>query len=1110
MNYNKFNRIYLYIVFSTFSILVILQILGLKNRTGYLSDISINIEKTLKSNNLINIKKNQIDYITTNNSITNYVYNTRIKYYSKLFKNSDIFDVYVNQDKILSEKINNIYSYKEGSPFLYFYSSSLINTDDTINIYYTLKLKSKFIFIILIILIFVLISFYFIIKAKYLFFSTYSSIFIISILICILSLFLLPIINNIHQIYNDIYIAYFNYTRSIGFNYESMNEFYFRMILYPFSIITIIIIEIIKFNKKKYYTKYENNEYYYIPLLFIIPFITFSVVSQKIDIFYSSVFIIGIPLYLIHYKKILYFPVLLFILFYAMKSLFILFNFLFNIEVKIFFIQILSLIISVIIFNNLTKYYIQKVIKILQIVIPISILSFISYKYNYDGKIISYQEEHLRFRLIIFVMFFILFLSNIFILLKKRNIISLKKSITLPTIISIFIANLYGLHIWMGFRPAFPALFVTNDWYHYADEVYIWHQIFNLKQHLFSDFYPTSGLFSFVFGFFDNVIFNGFMTEGIFSAILLATLYSVIISILIYKHTNSIYTFFVVHFFSTIFFSYSRLYLILPIILLLSFPTLIKKRILWFALWIFCIFIYGLYYPAYAFPVMIATFPFGIIQFLFYIKNKEFIKDMKNIKCYLIYILLVFIIIISIPLLIGLFNIISLNSGQYLVIDGIKTAITELPNWIFPYISNIKIRNIINILLRIIFPLSYIIILSHIFITYLLKNRENIFEKLLSPAFFIFSFVIIFIPIVSFSTIVREATTFVGTKTGFIFPTLAILLSLSVLFYCKNKLNNDYKYIIIAVIFGILSFIEPSLFISNYNSVLFSKIITVPKDMEIIDDNLLSDFPKLGHGFILKNQKNILIKEGMILKKITTIHDSIVTDRYHNVSLISLINRKNAITFYPRFIQSTKFMKFALNKLEENPPAVFIGDPQFYPWLVEKEYKICPENRNIFIRPDRFKEVYGTIYASNDMSNFNYYTHVRTNYYLPQALGRSIDNLTKYFTNEYVVVDKNTSYTNNEYIIFNENILGKNYDYLYLELNNCKSDKIIISWASEDEKVNNNNSLTFIKSKEDKYLVPIGIMNTWRFNKHENIKIIFNKNKDIEIKKLILYKRNIL
>ena len=203
-------------------------------------------------------------------------------------------------------------------------------------------------------------------------------------------------------------------------------------------------------------------------------------------------------------------------------------------------------------------------------------------------------------------------------------------------------------------------------------------------------------------------------------------------------------------------------------------------------------------------------------------------------------------------------------------------------------------------------------------------------------------------------------------------------------------------------------------------------------------------------------------------------------------------------------------MKFALNKLEENPPAVFIGDPQFYPWLVEKEYKICPENRNIFIRPDRFKEVYGTIYASNDMSNFNYYTHVRTNYYLPQALGRSIDNLTKYFTNEYVVVDKNTSYTNNEYIIFNENILGKNYDYLYLELNNCKSDKIIISWASEDEKVNNNNSLTFIKSKEDKYLVPIGIMNTWRFNKHENIKIIFNKNKDIEIKKLILYKRNIL
>ena len=125
-NKKLFLKIYIPFVIIISIALIVLQILGSKNRVGYLTDLNLNIDRTLELNNLNdireeftiggkydeesitnqvrkmkyydfkNIDKAEIDeegiknYIFTNENITNYIYHFRIRYYDKTFRNNDI------------------------------------------------------------------------------------------------------------------------------------------------------------------------------------------------------------------------------------------------------------------------------------------------------------------------------------------------------------------------------------------------------------------------------------------------------------------------------------------------------------------------------------------------------------------------------------------------------------------------------------------------------------------------------------------------------------------------------------------------------------------------------------------------------------------------------------------------------------------------------------------------------------------------------------------------------------------------------------------------------------------------------------------------------------
>ncbi|MEI0487052.1 hypothetical protein [Brachyspira intermedia] len=193
---NKLNVVLLIISFSiVIFILLLLHILGSYKRTGYLSDFKFDewhIYHTLELNNLSSKKyefiidgkldeENIKNYIFTNENITNYSYGFRIKYYNKIFRNSDIYGVNIDTNKIIDDYnyIKEVRMDSGGTPFGNLISDKKIDFDKIDNIDYKLFIKFEFLIVCIVSLV-ILFLLYFIyvnknVLNKYIDFNTKES-----------------------------------------------------------------------------------------------------------------------------------------------------------------------------------------------------------------------------------------------------------------------------------------------------------------------------------------------------------------------------------------------------------------------------------------------------------------------------------------------------------------------------------------------------------------------------------------------------------------------------------------------------------------------------------------------------------------------------------------------------------------------------------------------------------------------------------------------------------------------------------------------------------------------------------------------------------------------
>ena len=119
-NNNLFYKVLSYICIVLFLSIFILFVLGRFNRVGYLSDFKL---------------INEVNGV--------YNYNFRINYYSKIFRNNDIYGVYLNTNEVIKNNnfIKEISFLEKGSPFGNLLSSKEINEEKIDNIKYNLSIK---------------------------------------------------------------------------------------------------------------------------------------------------------------------------------------------------------------------------------------------------------------------------------------------------------------------------------------------------------------------------------------------------------------------------------------------------------------------------------------------------------------------------------------------------------------------------------------------------------------------------------------------------------------------------------------------------------------------------------------------------------------------------------------------------------------------------------------------------------------------------------------------------------------------------------------------------------------------------------------------------------
>ena len=215
--------IYIFILILYLIGLIVLSILGSKERVGYLDSLS---------------------FIEVNNN--NYVYNFRINYYDKIFRSSDIYGVYLVKDSLpdyIKKYINNI-----GERFGKLISCKRISSDKIDNIKYTLRIKIS-IFLLFILLIFLFFVFLYI--SDDLCILIINS-FNISNFIFILKKYIIPIISFIF-----IFFIFFNISVNV---------------IFIFFVLLVLILFIIKL--KSLY----NIKNYYVIIVFVIFLILPSII----------------------------------------------------------------------------------------------------------------------------------------------------------------------------------------------------------------------------------------------------------------------------------------------------------------------------------------------------------------------------------------------------------------------------------------------------------------------------------------------------------------------------------------------------------------------------------------------------------------------------------------------------------------------------------------------------------------------------------------------------------------------------------------------------------------------------------------------------------------
>ena len=373
----------------------------------------------------------------------------------------------------------------------------------------------------------------------------------------------------------------------------------------------------------------------------------------------------------------------------------------------------------------------QRILLLLQCFLPGLFSVYLIDKYYYHDSMIRvpYAAGYYLFFFVLATIFFIALLYHLFLFWKEK-----KEDI----ICAITPMIIYAYHSFCA-----APMYAQPDQHHHGEQMIPWNQIFEHGQTAYETYTPVSGLFPFVNGFIQHILLDGTISDYAPAISITMVIFCILTMFLVYKHVGGSKALMFAVLFTLP--CYNRQYMVLPLLLLLTLPKLIKKPLAWFFCYILGSFMAGLYYPLFGAAVLLAAFPLALWQIGSMIKliRKNHISRpsksqsvtqtvmMKNLGqtkqsiLYLTaYILLFVLIICSFPLLFRMLNHTLTYSSQTILADGIALSNQTAPETFLPYLAGHQtIRHYLYMALRFLLPAIAIWLLLY-FICMIIRNHQ--------------------------------------------------------------------------------------------------------------------------------------------------------------------------------------------------------------------------------------------------------------------------------------------------------------------------------------------------------------------------------------------------
>lgn len=744
------------------------------------------------------------------------------------------------------------------------------------------------------------------------------------------------------------------------------------------------------------------------------------------------------------------------------------------------------------------KFY-ERLLAILQVPIPFLFLVYLKNQYTYEGYI--FQVDFPRRYVVIILALVALLL--VFQFVKAAG--SFKKGLNggnriwFPTIFSVF--------AFVSYMP--PAMLLQSDLHHHGEQILAWQQIVELGQKAYVEYSPASGLFPMLIGAVNSLVFHGKAVEYGISYVMVAFLFEGIIMYLLYKRLGGEWAFFVAAVFHMP--VYCRTWILLPVMLILSGEKLIKRRGSWLLCWVFLCFLSGLYYPLFGMALLLGTLPFGIIQFIAFVKNREW-KECRRYE-WILGAALLLLIGLSMPLLYHMMRHVLSLAGQCIDVDGLAIVGNSAPGWFMPYLAEWKYHELLYYVVRFLLGIVFVAAAVYLLVRYLKTNKSR--DMFFDRRFLMLGSAPIVLCICYTYTMVCMDEDWVGnilSRSAHVILFVGGLFGLVFLFeYGRELLGKKNTAILIALAFSIsflffyqcsdygFPFLEgvtdgESYVIGEYSSKL--QPYEIRDSYVMITDEIKTqypnvDFDKIGEGFMKLETLQHLDRYAFIYKYLRQYDDKIEMLGFEQSQFYYfLLNEKAVYSGRTAIAKSQEASRVVMDAVDLEHTVVRQGvspleQYYLYRFLVQEGY-VYSADLGIYMP----QTLYSRIYGSSGSLNGSPWTQPEDCGLTANAFGKSLDSMeTCEKAGEDIensvriqVQNKNTAIV---HIETDKPVDGENVDFVYIRFQNVQEGKIKVSWNS----LEGEDGAVYCDCGDGNLLIPVGINPLWLLSSHTQIEM---------------------